>query len=538
MLRILNLISFISAPFLTAILLILSFPRYDYHCLAWIAYVPLLLAIQNRKPWQSFFIGWLCGFVFFVCVSPWVRDFPGINKFSGSLGYLYLSLYFGLFCLFLTLILRRTRLPLLIAAPILVSFEYARCNFFFLAFPTILLGHTQYLNLPLIQIASFTGAYGISFILMLANAAIADLIGYLMPPSPSACAEAPADSPSLSPQGRGHFVFNPLYRGGFVLIMILVLWVAGYISLPPTLSGKSFTVAVIQGNIPQELKWNREYRDQILTQYENLTEEAGKNQPRLIVWPEASTPGFVLSDRSLLERMDSIVRHVNTYLLAGSAEYPKFGKRTITLKSGNTALFFSPEGKVIGQYLKIRLVPFGEYVPWEETIPWPDFIVSKKRINFHTAGNEFTLFGIEETKFGALICWEVLFPDLSRSFVRKGADFLINLSNEAWFGKSDVPYQILSFSVFRAVENRVNLVRCTNTGISCFIDPYGRIMDRVTNGNEDIFVAGTLTKEILISPAGTFYTCFGDVFAYGCIILSIALLIGSFFGKSLFIKGK
>ena len=533
MLKILNLISFISAPFLTAILLILSFPQYDYHWLAWIAYLPLLLAIRNRKPWQSFFVGWLCGFVFFVCVSPWVRGFPGINKLSGPLGYLYLSLYFGLFCLFLTLIHRRTRLPFLIAAPILVSFEYARCNFFFLAFPTILLGHTQYLNLPLLQIASFSGAYGVSFIIMLANAAIADLIGYLMSPSPSACAEASADGPSLSHRGRGHFVFNPSYRGGLILVMILGLWVAGYASIPPTLSGKPLAVAVVQGNIPQELKWNREYRDEILTQYENLTEEAGKNQPRLIVWPEASTPGFVLNDRSLLQRMVSMVRRINTYLLVGSAEYPKFSTTPVkSKKTGNTALFFSPEGKILGQYLKIRLVPFGEYVPWEETIPWPDFIVSKKRINFHTAGNEFTLFGIEDTKFGALICWEVLFPDLSRSLVRKGADFLINLSNEAWFGKSDVPYQILSFSVFRAVENRVNLVRCTNTGISAFIDPYGRITDRVTNGGQDIFVAGTLTKEILIPPAGTFYTRYGDVFAYGCIAFSIGLIIWRIFRRN------
>jgi len=227
-----------------------------------------------------------------------------------------------------------------------------------------------------------------------------------------------------------------------------------------------------------------------------------------------------------------MVRRINTYLLVGSAEYPKFATTPVkSKKTGNTALFFSPEGKILGQYLKIRLVPFGEYVPWEETIPWPDFIVSKKKVNFHTSGNEFTLFGVEGMKFGSLICWEVLFPDLSRSFVRKGSDFLINLSNEAWFGKSDVPYQILSFSVFRAVENRVNLVRCTNTGISAFIDPYGRITDRVTNGGQDIFVAGTLTKEILIPPAGTFYTRYGDVFAYGCIAFSIGLIIWRIFRR-------
>ena len=222
-------------------------------------------------------------------------------------------------------------------------------------------------------------------------------------------------------------------------------------------------------------------------------------------------PAFILGDRSLLQRMAFMVRRIDSYLLAGSAEYPKFGKKPIKLKSGNTALFLSPEGKVLGQYLKIYLIPFGEYVPYEEIIQWPEFIVPKG-MNSNEAGTEPILFEVDGTKFGTLICSEILYPELGRRMVKKGAGFLVNISNEAWFGKSAYSYQSLSISVFRAVENRVNLVRSTNTGISGFIDPYGRITARLTNGGEDLFVEGTLTREILLSSPGTFYTRFGDVF--------------------------
>jgi apolipoprotein N-acyltransferase len=228
--------------------------------------------------------------------------------------------------------------------------------------------------------------------------------------------------------------------------------------------------------------------------------------------------------------MVTLIRRINTYLLVGSAEYPKFLKGPVKLRSGNTALYFSPEGKVLNQYIKIRLVPFGEYVPLEGIIKWPESIVSKTMTS-HISGKEFTILNVDETRFCALICWEILFPDLSRTMVKNGAEFVINISNEAWFGKSDAPYQMLSMAVFRAVENRVNLVRATNTGISCFIDPHGRITGKVTNGSKDIFVAGTLSKQIFLSPQGTFYTHYGDIFAFGCIAISFGLIAYAFLGK-------
>lgn len=507
----------------SAFLLILSFPNFHFGFLVWFAFIPVLLGIRSKKAWQSFLMFWMFGVVFFIGITPWwLKEFQSVSIFASGLGYLYLGLYFGLFGLFLSLMIRRTRLPLLTAAPVWVVFEYLRSNLSFLAFPWLLLGHSQYQNLALIQMASFTGVYGVSFIIVLVNAAIADLIAYLINPS------SYAEGSGGRGQERRRSVFKPLYRGGFVLLLILSLWMAGYISLRPVLSGKSLSVAVVQGNIPQKIKWKKEYRDHIFSKYENLTAEASQSNPQLIVWPETSTPGLILKDMTLYQRMISIVRSHRTYFFIGSAEYPKFEKDLAKAKrSGNTAILFSPEGKVLGQYLKIRLVPFGEYVPYEGKIQWPEFILPKEKRSFDIAGTEEKIFDVYGVRFGTLICWEVLFPEMSRALIQKGADFLINLTNEAWFGKIAFPNQMLSSCVFRSVENRVNLIRCANTGISCFIDPYGRVTGKVTKEGKDIFVEGTLTQKIYISPTGTFYSHYGDVFAYGCIAFFIGFLIYS-----------
>jgi apolipoprotein N-acyltransferase len=502
---------------LSASLLTLAFPIFDLSFLAWIGLVPFFLAIRHKNLKATLGLSYLTGFGFFLGVFFWVTYTKGVTLLHYSILGLYLGLYFPLFVLFLSFISKKTELPLVITAPaIFVAVEYLRSHAGFAALPMGLLGYTQQQNLPLIQMASFTGVYGVSFIIVLANAAIADLIGYW-----------------IEERKRGERLglkTPPIFRGAIVLAMILILWVVGYSSMPSSLPGKPFSVAVVQGNIPQEIKWKREYREQIISKYEKLSEEASRFHPQIIVWPEASTPGFIMSDRSLLQRMVLMVRRIDSYVLAGSAEYPKFGKRPIELRSGNTALFFSPEGKILGQYLKICLIPFGEYVPYEGIIEWPEFIVPKG-MNSNMAGTELTLFEVDGTKFGTLICSEVLYPELGRGMVNQGAGFLVNISNEGWFGKSAYSYQALSISVFRAVENRVNLVRSTNTGVSGFIDPYGRVTAKLTKEGEDLFIEGTLTREINLSPSGTFYTRYGDVFVYGCMAFSIGLFIYSILGN-------
>jgi apolipoprotein N-acyltransferase len=511
---------------LSALLLILSFPTFDISYLAWFGLVPLFLAIRNQSLKSTLGLSFMSGMAFFMGVFFWINAVQGVTLLHYLIMGLYLGLYFFIFGFFLHILHQRDRFPFIITGPALwVCVEYLRSHVGAFSLPLALLGHTQHQNLPLLQMASFTGAYGVSFLVVLVNSAIADLIEYWIEKrrlkENKTLKQVQGDKQGYFHKSTG---YNPVYRGIIVVAIVAILWVAGYLSLPLTPSGKSISVSVVQGNISQEIKWKREYREHIISKYELLSEEASKSKPQLIVWPEASTPGFILGDKALGQRMVTMTQRFNTYLLAGSAEYPKFGKKPIKLQSGNTALFFSPEGKVIGQYLKIRLVPFGEHVPYEGSIPWPEFLVSKG-MNSDLAGTELVLFGVDGIKFGTLICSEMMYPELSRGMVKKGAEFLVNISNEGWFGKSSFPYQFLSVCVFRAVENRVNLVRSTNTGISCFIDPYGRILAKIVKEGQDIFVEGTLSREIRLLAAGTFYTRHGDVFAYGCIVFTVGLVI-------------
>jgi apolipoprotein N-acyltransferase len=197
-------------------------------------------------------------------------------------------------------------------------------------------------------------------------------------------------------------------------------------------------------------------------------------------------------------------------------------------KFGNTALFFSPEGKVVGQYLKIRLLPFSEYIPYKDIIPWPEFIVPKEKKAFEIPGKDFNIFEVDGARFGVVICWELVFPESVREFVKNGANFMINISNEGWFGKTAAPYQMVSINVLRAVENRRAFARASNTGISCFIDPYGRVKGRVRKGKKDIFVEGYLTEEVYISEQKTFYTTYGDIFVYISQMITFFIFILSF----------
>jgi len=414
---------------------------------------------------------------------------------------------------------RRSPITALWAFPFLwVSLEFFRSNFIFLSIPWALLGHSQYQNLMIIQPAAITGAYGISFLLAFGNAAIAAGVLYLL----KLILKTPRPS------------FNLISKRSVLRIIVaavgLTLVFLGYgrlnISVPPTT--QSIRISVLQGNINQEKKSNpSKYAKQIMQTYIDLTTAAADQEPELVVWPEAATPGFILKNMAHMNQVVPLIRETDAYFLIGSSEYPKFqkGLKFDKEKYGNTALFFSPKGKVLGQYLKIHLVPFGETIPYEGIIPWPSFIVSKEKRSFEVPGKEFTLFNLENETFGVLICWEVVFPDLFRTFVKNGAGFMLNITNEGWFGDTAAPYQMLAINVFRAVENRVVLARAANTGISCFIDPTGKITGMVEDRKgKATFVQGFLTQDVNIHHKKTFYTRYGDVFVY-CILFVTALLI-------------
>jgi apolipoprotein N-acyltransferase len=489
----------------------------------WLGLVPLFLILFGKSPKYGFYLSFLCGFIFFTTVFRWTFEIPGFKWIHHVILGLYLGFYFGLFGLVFNFIAkRRGMLSAVISAPFIwIALEYLRSNISFLSLPWNILAHTQYRYPLVIQFASFTGAYGISFLMVLVNAALALVVLIFFSKF------RPVELQGMSKKAAVSVMVVTAGLTGLVLLH-------GYMTISKSIDGKALKMSVLQGNIDREKKGSpQEHAAFIMQKYEDLTKQASKDHPTLIVWPEASTPGFVLKNLALRKQIAALTNQTQSYFLIGSSEYPKFIKQQSPGKKqfGNTAIFFSPQGKILGQYLKIHLVPFGEEIPYEKTFPWPAFIVPEDKKSFEIAGKEHTIFKLNDFKFGAVICWEVVFPQLIRSFVNSGAQFMVNLTNEGWFGDSSAPYQMAAIVAFRAVENRVPFARAANTGISCFIDRYGRITGRVSHHNKDIFVEGHLTQIIKVSNERTFYTQYGDAFTWGCLIVSIGFLMLAFFRK-------
>jgi apolipoprotein N-acyltransferase len=504
------------ASLLSGALLILSFPPYNLGWLGWVALVPILLSISGRNLWQSFFLGYFCGLIYFGLVFRWVFDIPGYTFLHHSILIAYLSLYFGLFGLLLSLFFKCSGATIeFFAAPFIwVSLEYLRTNMGFMGCPYVWLGYTQYNHPMIIQIAAIAGAHGISFLLVMVNSGLAALGLKVLYRSKTL---QPVKNNLISSKG----LILLCSTAAFLFILTICYGIA-VISKP--IIGKEIKVSVVQGNIEQSKKWDPIQAAFIMETYVGLTRKAQKDQPDLIVWPETATPGFVLNNNALLQRTTQLIRESNAYLLIGSSEYPKLQKGTIKIGLfGNTALFFSPDGKIIGQYLKIRLLPFGEYLPYAETVPWS--WVNVPKVNPTLPGREFTIFQSATFRFAAPICWENLFPEIPRIFVKRGAQFLANITNEAWFDRGFGPRHYVISSIFRAVENRVYVVRCTNTGISCFIDPNGRITGIVVKDGKDTLVEGYLTRPVYLGDERSFYTRYGDLFAYLCLLVSTVLII-------------
>jgi len=511
------------APVLSALLLVLAFPNYNVGMLAWVGLVPLHVAVIGTKPKYAFILSLFSGALFFSFAIWWIFSVPGYKPVHHAILSLYLGLYFGLYGLLVNIISKRMSVTFTcLSSPFIwVTLEYLRSNLSFLAVPWALVAHSQHQNLAVIQIASFAGAYGVSFLIVLVNTAIARVI---VAQTPLWKGLAGLKNAAQSTSGR---VFLPVATAG----LLILVFGYGQNALSGLAERRIIKASVLQGNINQEMKGNpRKHRAYIMEKYADLTRRAASDKPDLIVWPEAATPGFVLKDIDLYSRLVRIIRGVNTYFVVGSSEYPKFSKtKTEFMKSGNTALFFSPEGKVLGQYLKIHLVPFWECIPLEGIIDWPRFIVPGDKKLYEIPGQEYTLFNLKDAKFGVIICWENVFAEQFRTFVKNGADFMLNITNEGWFGDTAAPHQMLAISVFRAVENRCAIARAANTGISCFIDPHGRITGRVQdNQKKDTFVEGYLTGAIPIPRHKTFYTQHGEVFVYFCIAIALLTVAVSF----------
>ncbi len=491
---------------LSGVLLFLSFPRFGFFLLAWVALVPLLFAIQHQSASRSFLLGWLTGLIYFGGTVSWVTiSMHHYGKLPWAISYAlmivlvsYLASFIGLFATSLRWTMQRV--DSLSVAPFLwVTLELARGHLL-TGFPWVSLGYSQYRFLPFIQIADITSIYGVSFALMLANVALYQLIRQLI-------------QTGLKKQIAWRY---PLVA----VLILLSIFIYGFIRLSqPMKGGKTLDVAVIQGNIPQDRKWDKAFQDETVQIYKRLSLDIfKKSRPDLVVWPESATPFFFQTERQYQDEMIGLAKGGSSHLLFGSPAFEATEAGQVSLL--NSAYLISPTTQAISRYDKIHLVPFGEYVPLKFLL----FFLSKivEGVGDFIPGQDATVMEAAGLKIGTVICFEVIFPDLVRRFVKGGAVVMTTITNDAWFGDSAAPDQHFSMVVFRAIENRTPFARAANTGISGFIDSRGRIIKKTP-----LFVEAALAERLNARSEETFYTAYGDLFAIACVIITFALMMSA-----------
>jgi len=411
----------------------------------------------------------------------------------------YLALYFSAFSFCLRWVSGKMELPeTLLAPPLWVSLEYIRGTLFS-GFPWELLGYSQFLNLPFVQIADMTGVYGVSFLIVLVNVSLYRF------------SEASLDRAWKS-------VTKEILAA---VLLLAITGIYGYFRLyelkPKYKEGTPLRIALIQGNIPQDMKWEPKFQEETVRVYSDLTYRAilQPKRPDLIIWPETATPFFFQESFPFQPRIMELAQKTDVPILFGSPAYERAGRQ---MQYFNSAFLISPEKKILGRYDKVHLVPFGEYAPLGGILGFTRDIIGA--IGDFTPGKDTITLELPQGKFGVLICYEAIFPDLTRQFVKKGARFLVNITNDAWFGPTAAPYQHISMAVMRAVENRVPMARAANTGISGFIDPLGRMTQ-----SSGLFTKAILLDNIYLNDFKSFYAQGGDVFTYVCLAYTALFLV-------------
>ena len=481
-------------------MLVLIFPRFDVEVLAWFAFIPLFSAIESKTPQRAALFGFITGMIFYVWGLSWVNNtlinyggLPQIVSFM-VLGLLaaYLSFYTALFCYLIRRVCKDSSGLLFLFAPVLwTALEYIRSTHSEYGFSWLGLGYSQFKTLPVIQMAEITGVYGVSWLIMLVNVGL-----YL-------AWRTWKQSPNMG------------VRFLSVTMLVLALWLGyGSLALNRATQGPSLTVGLIQGNVEQAMKWNPVYQKVVMGKYRDLTLQAAESKPQLIVWPETATPFFYSQHPAGTQFVNDLARQTETPILFGSPYKNNKNGETIHY---NSAYLVSETGDAQNRYDKIHLVPFGEFVPFRKIL----FFVEKmvEMIGNFGRGTEATVFDVAGHKAGVSICYEMIFPDLMRQAVKNGADFLVNITNDAWFGNSAASYQHMSMGALRAVENRTPIVRAANTGISGSIGADGTLYDET-----ELFVEAAKITQITPRMGGlTFYSNYGDMFSWLCLGLTVLL---------------
>lgn len=489
---------------LTGLLLTALFPNFSLGFLAWIALLPLLVIIYEATPKASFFLGWLSGAVFFLGLIYWLLALYSLVNGLAILAWAGLAIFEGLFIgifAFGAGLIRRnfgSWWRLFTIPALWAGLEFVRSSGFW-AFPWGVLGYSQQSFSELTQIVAATGIYGISFLVLLINVALVEI--YF--------------SSVEKPKGK---LKGSLRYLAVALIILFEVIGSGFILLNSSAKSEKAgrkmqartRIVAVQGNIAQEEKWDPLKEHYIKKVYYDASKKAENSKPYLIIWPESSVPAFLLHDKPYLSKLESLVTKHGNYLLVGSLHLDSKGRQY------NSAIMLAPKSKVVKKYDKLHLVLFGEYVPFKFI---SDIFQRFKKLSWIgesiQPGREYTVFTTDRGKFSTVICFESGDSSLCRRMVKAGAQALIVITNDAWFGKTACGAQHLQISSFRAIENNLYVVQVANTGISGFVNPQGQIIKK-----SGLFQRQLLAGDISFRDAKTLYLRWGDFFSYSCLLLA------------------
>jgi apolipoprotein N-acyltransferase len=324
-----------------------------------------------------------------------------------------------------------------------------------------------------------------------------------------------------------YFLIRYRKRLRVALLLIVILMIVPYIYgswvMSHDVDGERIKIAMLQGNMEPEIKWDQDLLDYNVRTYIDMSREAAKGRVDFIIWPETAAPCYLAAESLYFALVQETCDELNVPLLVGTNDYKVDPQGE--LDYFNSAFLFTPHGGYPKVYNKINLVPFSEKLPYDEVLG------ISERIQFGQSdfsnGDDLTIFEIPQGRFATLICFESVYPGLVRDFVNLGTEFLVNITNDGWFGKTHGPFQHAQIAVFRAIENRIAIARCANTGVSMFIDPYGRVTQATK-----IWVRETVIGTIPLKREGnscwsgrTFYARFGDWFAVICCLISLMVIV-------------
>ena len=497
---------------LSGALLSTLFPKLDFWFLSCFALIPYLFFIffkrEKIKAVHIFFSAFLlCATWNFLSIW-WLSYVAVAAMFALSL---LIALLFALTFL-LAFQLYKKNIPAWLAFTSAWMIFEALVTYFLTGFPWLLLGYSWRKLLPLIQPADITGPYSISFLIVLFNVAFAELF--------------------VSKIKKQKLNYAALFSSFFILIIFYFYGSFRIHQFKKEQPIKKMSVACIQANIPSLIKHDPDRTENTLKKYAALTLRAAKKKPDLIIWPETALPGYFFDKRLSYKVVTNIVKHIKIPLLTGMC------RREISpdfyLNYYNSAAMIEPSGEVIGLYDKMHLVMFGEYVPYEKIFPFFKLLTPIDGSFSCGRGARTLALPVNSNifKFGALICFEDVFGYVAREMARAGAEILVNLTNDGWFHNSPEPYQHAALAAFRTIETRRPLIRVTNSGITTYINRYGKTENVLEENGKKVEISGFMFSEVPVyKDITTFYVRTGDWFIFSWCVIAAGLLLSTFIKK-------